>query len=111
MQDTSDAGRCPGDLPQLSQRTRPHGPGAYGKTSVAQPVFLPWKPFYATLRAFLRCPSYRTYVLSWGDVTRAKTVHSMFSHIVMANIRSVSRNDCRLLAVFLSYSPEGQHVP
>src|SRR5215467_15988748 len=111
MQDTSDAGRCPGDLHQLSQRTLPHVPGAYGKTSVAQPVFLPWKLFYATLRAFLCCPSDRMYLLSWGDVTRAKTVHSMFSQIVMANIRSVSRNDRSLLVVFLSYSPKGKHVP
>jgi hypothetical protein len=30
----------------------PHLPGAYCKTSVAQPAFLSWNPFYATLRIF-----------------------------------------------------------
>src|SRR5438105_6008152 len=32
----------------------PHLPGAYCKTIVAQLAFLPWYPFYATLRLFFR---------------------------------------------------------
>jgi hypothetical protein len=49
----------------------PHLPSAYCKTTVAQPGFLPWNPFYATLRTFLCAPSHCTCVLCWKDMIRA----------------------------------------
>jgi len=49
----------------------PHLPSAYCKMSVAQPGFLPWNPFYATLRTLLRDLAHCTYVLCWEDMIRA----------------------------------------
>jgi hypothetical protein len=63
---------CHGLAPYYSFRV-PHLPSAYCETSVAQPGFLPWNPFYATLRTFLRDPSHCTYVLSQVDMIRAMT--------------------------------------
>ena len=44
---------------------------AYCKTTVARLGFLPWNPFYATLRTCLCAPSHRTCVLCWKDMIRA----------------------------------------
>jgi hypothetical protein len=48
----------------------PHLPSAYCKTTVAQPGFLLWNAFYATLRIFFCAPSHCTCVLCWKDMTR-----------------------------------------